>query len=422
MKQSLLFAGLFWATAVAGQTPAPNLVEQLMQAQPAQFGAILANPAKYEVQVLYTQIDRDARNRPQFTSHAYRVDAKQYYYPASTVKLPGAILALEKINELKIKGLTKYSPLQIDSAAVGQMAVTRDTTAEDGQPSLAHYIKKILLVSDNDAYNRCYEFLGQQALNERLYAKGFRDLRLVHRLSVGDNEATAKVTNPFTFYAPGTQRVVYQQPLLTNQRPFPHRLDSASLRRGVGYLSFRNSSEGELVNQPMDFNKSNYISIANLQGILKTLLFPEAVPKAQRFSLTPDDYQFMYRYMSMYPGESRYPAYQDTCCNYDGYCKFLLYGDTKEPIPKNIRIFNKVGNAYGYLIDNAYVVDFDRGIEFLLTAVIYVNEDGIFNDNQYEYDEIGYPFLANLGRAVYAYELTRPRARRPDLRKFKLNY
>jgi len=46
-------------------------------------------------------------------------------------------------------------------------------------------------------------------------------------------------------------------------------------------------------------------------------------------------------------------------------------------------------------------------VEFLLSAVIYVNEDEIFNDDKYEYDEIGLPFLANLGRVIYKYELER---------------
>ena len=43
----------------------------------------------------------------------------------------------------------------------------------------------------------------------------------------------------------------------------------------------------------------------------------------------------------------------------------------------------------------------------MLTATILVNKDGIFNDDNYEYDEIGIPFLAELGRQLYNYELSR---------------
>ena len=91
-------------------------------------------------------------------------------------------------------------------------------------------------------------------------------------------------------------------------------------------------------------------------------------------------------------------------------------------MPDSVRIFNKVGLAYGYVTDNAYIVDFERGIEFLLTAVVLVNENGIFNDGAYEYDEVGLPFLAELGRVIYAYELERKRAHRPDLGKWRVSY
>jgi len=94
--------------------------------------------------------------------------------------------------------------------------------------------------------------------------------------------------------------------------------------------------------------------------------------------------------MGLRPQESDVIAYHDTSEYYDGYVKFFMFGDTKEPIPSSIRIFDKCGESYGYLIDNAYIVDFENGIEFLLTAVIQVNQDQIYNDDKYEYDEIGF--------------------------------
>ena len=105
---------------------------------------------------------------------------------------------------------------------------------------------------------------------------------------------------------------------------------------------------------------------------------------------------------------------------YDSYGKYFLFGGSKAPIPSHVRIFNKVGEAYGYLIDDAYIVDFDAGVEFLLTAVILVNADQVLNDDKYEYEEIGLPFLARLGRAVYEHELRRERPRRPDLTRFRV--
>jgi len=70
----------------------------------------------------------------------------------------------------------------------------------------------------------------------------------------------------------------------------------------------------------------------------------------------------------------------------------------------NIRIFNKVGDAYGTLTETAYIQDRTSNVEFLLTATVHVNENKIFNDNVYEYDSIGFPFMAGLGRAILRYE------------------
>lgn len=58
----------------------------------------------------------------------------------------------------------------------------------------------------------------------------------------------------------------------------------------------------------------------------------------------------------------------------------------------------------------------------MLSAAILCNTDGIFNDDKYDYDTIGFPFIKNLGQLVYDYEKRRPRKHRPDLRKFILNY
>jgi predicted alpha/beta superfamily hydrolase len=154
---------------------------------------------------------------------------------------------------------------------------------------------------------------------------------------------------------------------------------------------------------------------------LQTVLFPEAVKPQQKFLLREDDYKFLHKAMSMLPRESAYPEY-DTMEYYDSYVKYFLFGDAKQPMPPHIRIFNKVGQAYGYLIDNAYIADFANKIEFLLTAMIYVNEDQIFNDDKYEYETVGIPFLANLGRIIHEYEKSRPRRYAANLEKFKFDY
>lgn len=389
-----------------------NLIEQLLRSRPDWFGEILKNIETYEIQILYTQIDRDKNNKPSFRSYSYRVNPKEYFYPASTVKFPAAVLALEKLNRLGIQNLNKFTSLRIDSASGGQTSVTHDSSAENNRPSIAHYVKKVFLVSDNDAFNRLYEFLGQRELNEGLWKKGFKDVRLMHRLSIARSAEQNRATNPFTFFEKG--KVIYQQPLVINPIIFENKLKTT--RRGKGFIK-----GDSLINEPKDFSGNNYFGIATQQNILKAVMFPEVVSAKQRFQLTADDYRFLYKYMSMLPRECAYPEYDPTEYH-ESYVKFFMFGDSKQPISPNIRIFNKVGEAYGYLSDNAYIVDFENKVEFLLTAVIYVNADSIFNDDKYEYDTIGFPFLANLGRVIYDYEKTRPRKHVPNLEEFRFDY
>ena len=402
------FATFIYPAAVRGD--GGTLLEALLRSNPI-CAPGLAAAAKREVQILYTQIDRDSDNRPHFTRHEYRVDPQDYFYPASAIKLAGALLALEKLNQLGIAGVDRHTPVRIDSAYSGQTEVREDPTAPDGLPTIAHYIRKLFAVSDNDAYNRLYEFVGQQRMNEGLWEKGYRDVRLTHRLALARSPEENRHTNPLAFYR-GNQ-VLYQQPMLVN----PHTWRApAPIPKGEGYIQ-----DGELVAAPKDFAGSNYMSVQVLQDLLMATFFPEELPAKRRFNLRPDDYRFLYRAMSMLPRECPHPQY-DPEKHYDSYVKFFLFGDNKEPMPDSVRIFNKVGLAYGYVTDNAYVVDFERGVEFLLTAVVLVNENGIFNDGAYEYDEVGLPFLAELGRVIYAYELERKRAHQPDLSKWRVNY
>ena len=88
-----LWAGLLALSVAACSQPYAwdGSLEHLLESQPERFGAVLEDPARYRVQILYTQIDRDADNRPTFRSYAYRLDPDEYFYPASTVKLFAAV-------------------------------------------------------------------------------------------------------------------------------------------------------------------------------------------------------------------------------------------------------------------------------------------------------------------------------------------
>ena len=391
--------------------PGKNKLYAILQQYPQYFDSILQKKDEFNVQIIYTQIDRKKNGEPVFTDYYFNVNKDNYYYPASTVKFPVAVLALQKLNELKIAGLDKNSTMITEMDGDSQTAVDNDPTTADGRPTIAHYIKKILLVSDNDAFNRLYEFLGQEYINNSLRKMGYKDVQIIHRLSISLTEDQNRHTNPVKFFD-SIGRVIFRKPAEKSGLMYAAR----TIKLGTGYIS-----GDKQVNEPFDFSKKNKFALTDLHDIVRSVLFPEMVSSKKRFNLTKEDYDFLHRYMSMMPHESKYPPY-DSVNYWDTYVKFLLYGSEKGKADPGIRIFNKVGDAYGFLIDGAYVADFKNNIEFMLSAVIYCNHDGIFNDDKYDYDSIGLPFMKNLGRAVYDLELKRERKYKPDLSALQFDY
>ncbi len=389
-----------------------TFLEGLLAGNPA-LGQVLHQRKEWNTQVLYTQVNRGANGVPTLTHYYFNVNPADYFYPASTVKLPVSLLALQKLQELKEKVIDRNSTMITEADGPGQTAVYNDPTTPDGRPTVAHYIRKILLVSDNDAYNRLYEFLGQEYINTELHNKGYGDVQLLHRLQISLNSDENRQTNPVKFVDENNNSL-YEQPAKKNTRQYAQRNDS------LGTAFYQGKS---LINGPMNFSGKNRISLEDLHTILISLVFPDKVTAKQRFNITENDRRFMLQYMSQYPAESTSPPYlSDTTRYWPASGKLLLFGSQKGDMPKNIRIFNKTGGAYGQLLDIAYIVDFEKGVEFFLSAVIYCNSDGVLNDDVYDYKTIGMPFMKNLGQTVYDYEVQRPKKYLPTLSDLRMQY
>ena len=373
---------------------------------------VLADTAKYQVQILYTQIDRNEHGNPLFTTYPFNVDDSRYFYPASTVKLPVALLALEWLEEQQLPGLTLETTMLTDSVRPSQLPALSDSTSQTGLPSIGHYIKKILLVSDNDAYNRLYELLGTDYINKKLKEKGLLNSVIMQRLSFPISADENRQFNPVRF-VDASGKLILEIPA--------RQADSTYVVPGnpkLGRAYYKNDS---LIQGGMDFSYKNKFSLTDFHGVVQRTIFPEAFVGMERFNLNEGHRNFVLQYMSMLPRESDYPAY-DTTEFYDSFSKFTKFGTEKGKIDPRFRLFNKTGWSYGHLIEGGYFVDFESGVEFFVSAIVYVNEDQILNDDKYETDEVGLPFFAELGEYLYQRELKRKKQLLPDLSRMKLVY
>lgn len=169
-----------------------NRIENVLKNTNPKIQHLTKNAAAHEIQILLTEIKRDTLGQPRFIETAYQVDEEQYFYPASTAKLPIAALALQKIKELNANGIsiTAHTSFQINTPH-GESLVLQDSTELEGKLTLAHLIKKIFLVSDNDAYNYLFDFLGRDYINAALKEKGLTHTQIQHKfLFNADNENT----------------------------------------------------------------------------------------------------------------------------------------------------------------------------------------------------------------------------------------
>lgn len=348
------------------ETKYDDPIEFALAADSEKIQKVMQNLEAHEVQIIVT----DANGN----DYSFQVDDNNYFYPASSVKFPMALAALELVD--RFPEITSETDFRIE----GDSKMT----------TIRNDIQKIFAVSDNDAYNRLFEFVGLDEINFQFKDKGIGNAKITHRLSTSD--ARNVTTKGVSFIE--NDSVIFHVFEKKNKTISP--LTIQKTQKGKGF--YRNDS---LIHQPMDFSEKNYLPITTLHELMKRLHAPKNYDANAQFNFTESDRDFLLKVMHQTPKQQGFTDAE----YYDSYVKFFIFGDSKKDMPSHIKIYNKVGYAYGYLTDCAHIVDTKNNISFTITATIHVNKNQIFNDDTYEYDEIGIPFLAELGRQVHQFYL-----------------
>jgi len=344
---------------------------------------ILKNKEQYEIQVLFTEINRNKDGEPEFTDFQFQVDEEKYFYPASTIKLPIIVLTLNKINELRLEGIdiNLKSKIKLKSYNKKQKIVVNDSIT-----SFQNLISKVFLTSDNSAANILIDFLGYNYFNSKMKKEGYANTYLNHKFSPDQN-----VNNNWEIQTLKDDIISSK-----DEQIFIKSNNISGLLKGD-----RTLKDGKVSIGPLDFSYKNRFSLLDMHTFIKKIIFTEKFNNQNYFNLNVEDYDFLRYWMSRFTYEDNGKKYEDDGIYYETYNKFFIHGMDSIAINKNIRVYNKLGEAYGTSTDTAYIKNYTEDIEFFLSATIYVNDNNVINDNIYEYDEIAIPFLAKLSQSIY---------------------
>lgn len=386
------------APAAAQAPPESRTIESILRAYPDKFEPILARPEEFRAQVLLAEVRPDEQGKPRLVRRRWRVDA-EYFYPASTVKLLSTVAALQTLHRLRKEtglDLTIDTPLAWHPLFADDVLEDRDETniagPTAGRFTIRQEIRKIYLVSDNASHNRLFELVGHRPMNEMMWDAGLKSVRIHHRLdevrSVEDNRRSPRIE-----LLDASGAVLHTLPERTSDLI----IDNAGvpgIAVGTGEMI-----DDKIVPGPKSFLYKNRVSLVDLQDAIIKVVRPDIDLGTPAFDLTDDERAMLLEAMSQYPRESKNPVYKESeFSDYSG--KFFLRGLERVLPRERLRIFNKTGEAWGFLLDNAYVVDTQSGRGFFLAAVIYANADGILGDDNYELDTVSYSFLANVAEVI----------------------
>ena len=337
---------------------------------------------KYEIQILYTEVSKNTLGQTEFTDFQFQLNDQKYFYPASTIKLPITVMALSKINELRAGGSNISLKSKIKLSLINDR---KEIIIKDSITSFQNLIADVFLVSDNSASNVLIDFLGYNYFNLSMRNSGYENTYLNHKfnpdpfidstwiISTLDNDIISSKENKITVLASS---------------------NISNLKKGK-----KRFIDGEIINEPLDFSLKNRSSLTDMHNILKNLIYPEIT--LSKFNLNVEDYDFLRYWMSRLTFEDLGNKYITNDKFFNSYNKFFIHGIDTVLKKTDVRVYNKIGQAYGTSTDSAYIKNYKEDIEFFLTATIYTNNNEIINDDIYEYSNIAIPFLSKLSNILY---------------------
>ncbi len=373
----------------------PDLLDQYLSEGPR---ALLEDPQAHRFQLLVGEVVDIDDDTTCLVQHGFRVDA-EYFYPASSIKTVASIAALQK--------LAQSADLDLDARLwfhnpddFEELPDLIDDTGFEPEPfdTLRNIIDDTQIVSSNPGYNRLFDLAGHEALNRIGWQAGLESLRLRHRF-FSDRTPTQEKWSPRISIEHETDRdglsVLHEivPPRQSELELSP--VEVEGLMVGESYIESR-----QVIDEPMDFSSMNYLSLADHQRLMVAIFRPELDKRAHFQGLDDDHVELLRQSMLRDPEEFASHRGYNLGDGVERRFKAALPGISEVLSRESVRYYNKGGRAYGFHVENAYIVHEESQRALFVTAVAYVNENRRLNDDVYEYDEISFPFFHDLGQMI----------------------
>ena len=381
---------------VTSQSTASRILQNVLDSLEDKYSKLIESPEKYRFKIVFTEIKR-ANGKVTLETVGFRMNENEYLYPASIVKLPTILIGMEEYNKIhKIRSRVTYETLLKFNKDKGCMPTAFSVKIGNKLEyyTLDLFTKQMLAVSDNDAYNRMFDFVGQQQLNRRLKEMNYQNGKIIRKFVLNCSLDQNRISDSYVFLGRRNEWL-YNRRGISNPDTI---LTDSTYKIGKAYEGL----DKKIVPRPFDFSRQNNMELVDLHKTLNGVVFPKS-EFAHTFDISEEQRKYLIQNLGKYPAEYgldfnpiEFPA---------TYKKYLFFGkDTNTSYTNDslnrFRSFNMVGLSFGCAIDAAYIVDLDTGKEFVLTVGIYANEDEVINDAKYDYESLAYPLMKDIGRLI----------------------
>jgi len=338
---------------------------------------LVDNPKKYKLKICYSN---------QHNTFQYRTNIQEYFFPASTAKLIFALCAAEVLSAHQIPLSAKFCYRRDSSKAL------TDSVFWNNSPTIASVFYKALTVSDNKAANLLYDIANLDFIQWRM--KEWNMIQSIVSQRFSRVETLKNRIHPaILFLDTAKQNIATLDSVVVPAYCTKYN----KINCLVGKYHEEN---GRKIKKPYNFVLDNYVDLGEIHHLLIQLM---ADSTNKVIKLNSEYKHLIVNSLGLYPSECTNVNFKKEEGYYDHCRKYLLLGTEDTPKDSCLRIYNKVGLAYGFLTDVAFIKNDCDSVSFFLSVSLYVNADNVVNDGKYDYEK-GMKMMKRIGELFYEEE------------------